>query len=137
MSRFHLLFDVLGQLARRRFQLAEQYFAKVGLNHTEARILSLLHQSEGTSAQDDIANKMNIDRSNVGRALKNLEGRGLVMRAKSTQDKRVFMIQLTDEGQSCVAQITEIKNHIIDTFFGEMSEDEAAVVYGLLKKIAN
>jgi DNA-binding MarR family transcriptional regulator len=69
--------------------------------------------------------------------LKNLEGRGLVMRAKSTQDKRVFMIQLTDEGQSCVAQITEIKNHIIDTFFGEMSEDEAAVVYGLLKKIAN
>ena len=70
MSKLNLLFDFLGELARRRYLLAEQNFSKVGLNHTEARILSILSQSSGQAGQDDITKRMNIDRSSVGRALK-------------------------------------------------------------------
>lgn len=136
MSRFNLLFDLLGELARRRYQLAEQNFALVGLNHTEARILSLLSQFGGESSQDDIAQKMNVDRSNVGRALKNLETRGLVDRSRSDEDKRAFLIKLTSEGCDFIDQIASIKNRTVNSFFGSMSEDEAAVVYGLLKKLA-
>ena len=46
MNSFQTLFDMIGELARRRYQMAEGCFSALGLNHTEARLLALGYSFE-------------------------------------------------------------------------------------------
>src|SRR5512145_2076009 len=82
VSSFMKLFDLIGELARRRYQAAEQCFSALGLNHTEARLLAILSQHHGVAAQDVLSNRLTVDRSNAGRALQRLEQDGYVSRRK-------------------------------------------------------
>ena len=105
------------------------------MNHTEARILSLVNQHLGKVSQDEIGQRMTIDRSNVGRAVKSLESREFVRRCRSEEDRRAFIIELTESGREQVTKIAEIKSQIVEAFFNDMTEDEASVIYGLIKKL--
>lgn len=135
MNSFPELFEIIGVLARRRYQCAERQFAKLGLNHSEARILTLLDQENGTATQDTLSNLLFVDRSNAGRALKNLEHSGHIARQKHETDKRTNMVHLTDLGKETIFEIQKLKRDIIDGFFGTLSETEAGHVVTLMKKM--
>src|SRR5690606_4178683 len=125
MNDLQRLFDEIGSLARRRYQVAERSFMSIGLNHTEARLLNLLAEAGGQTAQDTLSKLMHIDRSNVGRALKKLEDMGLVSRGANEADKRGLLLALTEEGRKRVGQIREIKEEIALNFFGRLTEADA------------
>ena len=76
------LFDLIGALGRRRYQVGEQAFSSLGLNHTEARLLTILDRESGEATQDALSSSLFVDRSNAGRALKGLEQRRYVSRHK-------------------------------------------------------
>lgn len=134
MDSFSELFEVIGVLARRRYQSAERNFAALGLNHSEARILMLLEQEAGTATQDTLANLLFIDRSNVGRAMKGLEQQGYIIRCKNDNDKRANLVHLTPEGSATLVEIRETKQKIIDGFFKDMTAEEARQATRLMKK---
>lgn len=73
MSNRQELFDLIGALGRRRYQVGEQAFSSLGLNHTEARLLTILDRESGEATQDALSSSLFVDRSNAGRALKSLE----------------------------------------------------------------
>lgn len=135
VSNFSILFDLIGELARRRYQTAERYFSVLQLNHTEARLLTLLSRADGTSTQEALSNQLFIDRSNAGRALKNLEDEGYVERCPCDSDKRTKLVQITDKGRVAVAEIAKLKEQMATGFFGELSEAEAGEVIALLRKV--
>jgi DNA-binding MarR family transcriptional regulator len=134
MDHFLTLFDLIGVLARRRYQTAEQHFSTLGLNHTEARLLTLLHQENGAATQEALSGLLFVDRSNAGRALKALEQAGYVERRKDDADKRTNLVQLTAKGRKAVVKIAELKRQIARSFFGDLTEDEAGEVIVLLRK---
>jgi len=134
VDNFLTLFDVIGVLARRRYQTAERCFAPLGLNHTEARLLTLLDQEGGLVGQDALSNLLFVDRSNAGRALKRLAREGFVVRRKDDTDKRTNVVQMTEKGSAAVVDISKLRSEIVQSFFGDLNEDEAGVVVGLLKK---
>jgi len=134
LNSFPELFEIIGILARRRYQCAERQFAKLGLNHSEARILTLLDQEKGKATQDTLSNLLFVDRSNAGRALKNLEQAGYIARKKDETDKRTNLVFLTGKGSEVIVEIQRLKQEIIDGFFGSLSEDEAGKATKLLKK---
>lgn len=133
-DKYHALFDLLGELARRRFMLAEHCYAALALNHTEARALQLLRTAP--LAQDQLSAQFMVDRSNVGRAVKRLEQLGWVERQPNPADKRTSLLQLTRQGQQHAEQVLAIKQQIIDEFFQGLDADAASVVYGLLKRLS-
>lgn len=135
MSNYLALFDMIGVLARRRYQAAEREFAAIGLNHTEARLLSLLQAAGGESAQEALSNQLHIDRSNAGRALKRLEQDGYITREKDAADRRAFLVRLTGKGRKAVRAIAKIREAIIAGFFGELTESEAGKTVTLLQKV--
>ncbi len=135
MQSFPELFEIIGVLARRRYQCAERQFAKLGLNHSEARVLILLAQEKGTATQDTLSNLLFVDRSNAGRALKNLEQGGHIIRKKDKTDKRTNMVHLTALGKDTLVEIRQLKQGIIDGFFGTLSEPEAGQIVELMKKV--
>ncbi len=134
MDNVLTLFDVIGELARRRYQAAERCFAALGLNHTEARLLTLLGQQGGTATQDTLSNLMFVDRSNAGRALSHLEQAGHIERRKDDADKRTKLVQITAKGQSTVADIAKLRREMAHSFFGDLTEDEAGSIVDLLSK---
>jgi DNA-binding MarR family transcriptional regulator len=135
MNNFLTLFDLIGVLARRRYQTAERYFSTLGLNHTEARLLNLLDRENGAATQDALSNMLYVDRSNAGRALKSLEQEGYIERFQSNTDKRTNLVQITARGRETVAEIAKLKEKMIQNFFGELNETEAGQVIDLLRKV--
>ena len=134
MDNFLKLFDLIGELARRRYQAAERYFSALELNHTEARLLTLLDREGGTATQDTLSNLMFVDRSNAGRALQHLEQAGHIERRKDDADKRTNLVQITAQGQTTVAEISKLRREMAQSFFGALNADEAASIVELLSK---
>ena len=92
------LFELIGALARRRYQAAERSYAPLGLNHTEARLLTMLAGEGGAATQDALSRRLFVDRSNAGRAFKRLEQAGYVGRRKDDADNRTNLVDITAEG---------------------------------------
>lgn len=137
MTSFQTLFDLLGELARRRYQAADRSFSTLGLNHTEARLLTLLRQAGGSAAQDTLSNSLFVDRTNAGRALQRLEQGGYILRRKSDTDKRANLVQMTDKGRKTVAQIAKLKEQLAADFFGDLDERDADEIVRLLRKVVS
>ena len=116
---------MIGDLSRRRFQIGERGFAKLGLNHTEARILSLLLEVSEAPTQDALSNRLTVDRSNAGRAMKALEQRGLIAREKGTADGRTYTVQLTGDGAQIAAHIDQMRTEMAKTLFPSLTDAEA------------
>lgn len=134
MDGYLALFDLVGTLARRRFQVAERHFATLGLNHTEARLLNILDQEGGRASQDTLSSAVIIDRSNVARALKHLEQTGYVTREQDDADKRAKLVKITRKGRASVAKIAVLRNDMAAHFFGDLTEQEAAKIVAQLRK---
>lgn len=134
MDSLTALFDLVGGLARRRYQMAERYFSKLGLNHTEARLLTLLGQEGGTATQDRLSGLLFVDRSNAGRALKRLERERYVVRKKDDTDKRTNLVEIDIRGRDAITEILKLKAEMVTEFFGDLSDRDAATVVSLLEK---
>jgi MarR family transcriptional regulator, transcriptional regulator for hemolysin len=128
------LFDLIGELARRRYQAAERHFSALGLNHTEARLLTLLCQAEGRAAQDALSNGLSVDRTNAGRALQRLERDGYILRRTAGADRRAKLVEITPKGRAAVLRISRLRKEIARSFFGGLEQDEATVIVNLLGK---
>ena len=128
------LFELIGVLARRRYQAAERSYAALGLNHTEARLLRLLAEEAGAATQDALSRRLFVDRSNAGRGFKRLEQAGYVARRKDAADSRTNLVEITAKGSEAAAQVNRLSNEMARTFFGEMTEDDAAAIVALLQK---
>jgi len=134
MGAFLELFDLIGELARRRYQMAERSFSALGLNHTEARLLTLLRKEGGAAAQDVLSNMLFVDRTNAGRALQRLEQGGYIRRHKNHSDKRANLVEMTAKGRKTAAGIAKLRKQIAESFFGDLRERDAVTVVDLLGK---
>ncbi len=130
-----MLLDLIGVLARRRYQAAERSFSAIGLNHTEARLLTLLHEEGGAATQETLSNMIFVDRSNAGRALKNLEQKGYIERCKDDGDKRAKLVQITAKGSEAFSEIAKLKNKMAQVFFGDLTNEEAGAIVEMLRKV--
>ena len=128
------LFGLIGVLARRRYQAAERSFAPIGLNHTEARLLTLLAKEGGAATQDALSRQMFVDRSNAGRAFKRLEQAGHVTRRKDEADSRTNLIDITAKGRDAAAEIKRLGDEMARTFFGDLTEADAGTIVQLLRR---
>ena len=129
------LFGLIGVLARRRYQAAERSYASVGLNHTEARLLGMLDGEGGSATQDALSRRLSVDRSNAGRGFKRLEQAGYVTRRKDEADSRTNVVDITAKGREAAADVKRLGDEMARTFFGELSEADAATIVTLLRRV--
>jgi DNA-binding MarR family transcriptional regulator len=129
----HELFDLIGALARRRHQSAEQGYSALGLNHTEARLLAMLADEGGAATQDALSRRLFVDRSNAGRAFKRLEQAGYVSRRKDEADSRAYLVDITAKGRRAATEVNRLRKEMARTFFGDLTEADAATIVKLLR----
>jgi DNA-binding MarR family transcriptional regulator len=98
----------LSTLSNRISQIvSETYKDKFALSVTEWRIMAVLGEYPGASA-DEVSSKTQIEKSIISRALKKLLTRRMVVREVDSADRRRHNLSLTMTGQDVYKQIVPV-----------------------------
>lgn len=89
----------------------------------------------GPMCQKDIAGKILKSAGNITMVVDNLEKRGLVVREKSSVDRRIHRISLTDKGSLLIAEIFPDHAKRIRERMAVLSTEELKELSRLLKKL--
>ena len=124
---------VLGQLWRRGRRDIEQALAADGLSLRNYLVLVWIDALGGPS-QQQIADRVGIDRSDFVKLLDQLEERGLIGRERDPADRRRHILSLTQAGRDILARATTNSRHSTDTFFAALTPQELATLHRLALK---
>ena len=75
-----------------------------------------------------IAEELGLDVTTFSRQVKGLEGKGLVARRVSAEDRRVGLLELTPSGAAMLEKINRFMAKKIDGIFAQMSSFEQETV---------
>tara|TARA_Y100001970_G_scaffold10252_1_gene12118 strand:+ start:21934 stop:22404 length:471 start_codon:yes stop_codon:yes gene_type:complete len=90
-------------------------FNDFGLNLSGAALLALVME-HGPLSQTKLGTSLQMGRASAGALVDDLETRGIVRRQASPSDKRVWLVELTDEGQELANQIEQRHRKLRDEY---------------------
>lgn len=93
----------------------------------QSHILFEVQRSPGSSMQR-IAEELGLDVTTFSRQVKGLEGKGLVVRRVSAEDRRVGLLELTPSGAAMLEKINRFMAKKIADIFAQMSSFEQETV---------
>jgi DNA-binding MarR family transcriptional regulator len=96
-------------------------------------LYKILHGPQTTVA--GLAREMESDPAAVTRALDRLESKGLVVRARSTTDRRVVQVSLTPEGETVAARVPAVLADVLNGHLNGFSEAEWQTLLGMLRRM--
>jgi DNA-binding MarR family transcriptional regulator len=79
-------------------------------------------------SQNDLATRLQLEKSTVSRLVGILESRGWIARARSVQDGRARELRLTDTGQQMAADLAEARRTKFARVFDAIPEEARAAV---------
>jgi len=121
-----LVMDIIDNI-RRVFQAVNEYSKKAeketGLTGPQLWAIKVL--AEGTPLKvSEVARRMYLHPATVVGILDRLEARELVTRTRSTEDRRVVEIKLTDKGRDMVAQSPEVAQGLLVKGLETLSQEK-------------
>jgi DNA-binding MarR family transcriptional regulator len=124
---------VLGQLWRRGRRDIEDALAADGLSLRDYLVLVWIDALRGPS-QQEIADRVGIDRSDFVKLLDQLQERELIGRERDPADRRRHVLSLTQGGRATLARATATSRHSTETFFAALTPEELATLHRLSLK---
>lgn len=89
----------------------------------------------GPLSQQQLADSLDFDKSNLVARIDDLERRGLVTRTKDPADRRRNKIALTPAGQTLVSELHPIALESQEGFLDTLSADEQETLVSLLRRV--
>lgn len=118
---------------------AEEFGArleKVGLSRSEAGLLWIVDGNEGAS-QQDLANRVGIAPSRMVALLDGLADRDLVRRVRSSKDRRVSTVELTDVGRELLDDVAALAQEHNRCVCASLDDDQRDSLAQLLRQVAD
>ena len=103
--------------------LLNQHYLETPYSLTESRILYEISHTSDCSAKK-IRQIINIDEGYLSRIMHKFEQQGLVNKTASPQDKRLYIIVLTEKGQLEFAKLDDNSNQLTAQLIEKLSEKE-------------
>ena len=132
--------DSVGYMMRRIISLVSQAIERdmepVGLTNAQWMPLLKLHMRLASTVAE-LARECDLDAGSMTRLLDRLEGKHLVRRVRSSDDRRVVNIELTDAGREAAKGIPGILCRVQNTHLAGFSVDEWQALSGYLRRILN
>jgi DNA-binding MarR family transcriptional regulator len=110
--KLHRLFQELNREEFRPYDLSTPQYA------------ILFHASREGVPLSQICNEILADNSNLTRLVDRLEARGLVRRAPDPRDRRVTLVQLTDEGAALIGELRPRHRAYVEERMSHLSAEE-------------
>ena len=96
-------------------------------------LYKLMVCSDTTSA--GLSRDLGIDPAAITRALDRLEAKGMLRRERSTTDRRVVHLVLTDEGRAIAAQVPQALASVLNAHLSGFSHDESRLLIDMLRRM--
>jgi DNA-binding MarR family transcriptional regulator len=97
--------------------------------------IMVLSHEEGIT-QEDLAAHFHIDKGTVARALRKLEDKEYLFRKVDTNNRRRYLIYLTEKGRNAVPHIINIDKEWENSMCSKFSEEEYCNLFDILKVLA-
>ena len=136
MEKNHSLkaFVVLMKATRIIEDMLKKEISTYGINLSEFAVLeALYHKGELTVQQ--ICQKVLINSGSMTYVIDKLVKKGLLNRKTSAGDRRVYYIQLTNEGRTFMDDIFPKHEAFISDIFSSLSEEEQEQFITMMKKV--
>jgi DNA-binding MarR family transcriptional regulator len=115
---------------------AEMDVALAGTRITSSHVGALLLLARGVAHSPvGLAKRLAVDAGFVTRVIDRLEKEGLVHRERSSQDRRVVNLTLTEAGRVAAAQVAEITPAVLNRRLSGFSPQEFETLCRLLNKL--
>ncbi len=101
--QFHNLYLLL----RYAKEFCHSQIKNIGVSGTEHMICTFLLGHCGGS-QDDVAEALKLEKATVARALSSLEKKGYVERSINSDNRRKYILTLTQSGKESIADVADI-----------------------------
>ncbi len=124
---------VLGQLWRRGLAEIDEALAAEGLSLRDYVVLVRIDQLPSPS-QQQVADRVGVDRSDFVKILDRLQSRGLIGRERDAEDRRRHLLSLTDVGRAAMDRATAVSGRSTTEFFAELSPSELVALHRLALK---
>lgn len=82
-----------------------------------------------------LARELNVDTGSMTRTLDRLEDKGYLRRERSTEDRRVVKLVLTEEGKRAIADIPYVLSDVLNDFLQGFTRAEHDQLFSLLSRL--
>ena len=83
----------------------------------------------------EIAKRLSVTVGTLTTNMNNLEDKGYIVRERSTEDKRVVLVSLTEKGRKAFFHHRDFHKKMIRSIVSDLDEDEMKVLIRCLKKL--
>lgn len=132
------LCESVGYLLKRCYSMShmaiEQELGPYELTHPQYSLLMILTEHDCSTAAE-LARIAVIDTGSVTRMIDRLETKGMVRRERSSTDRRIIHIRLTDQGKLIVKKMPVIAINVLNRYLAHFEPDELDRLKHLLRKL--
>ncbi|HEU4621147.1 MAG TPA: MarR family transcriptional regulator [Burkholderiaceae bacterium] len=108
--------------------------AELDLTHAQWGPLLMIHKGMGTTAAE-FARLMNLDTGAVTRTVDRLEAKGLLVRQRSAEDRRVVHLQLTARGKRLAEHIPYVVADVLNEHLAGFKKSEVESLKSMLNRM--
>ena len=113
---------------------ADKRLAPLELSAAQFIVIASL-AGEGRKSASDLCKGISYDAGAMTRMLDRLEGKGLIRRNRSPDDRRLVHLELTDEGRALYPRMRELSMGVANRFLHGFTKAEARQLESLLTRM--
>lgn len=129
--------DLFQQTYLLTFRWLEMATARYGLSHPQAAVLRVLRNTGRPLPLSQIARFLSQEAQSTTELADRLERRGFVRRLRDPRDRRLVLLELTDEGRQVVDQVVPALEMAGSEIFGALDTGELEAFLSLLTAMRN
>lgn len=130
-----ILIDELYETTHRLRQFVEARLREKGASVARLRAMRMLAQAQKPLRMRDLSEMAGIAARTATTIVDSLERDGLVERVRHPQDRRAFLVRLTDEGLRCHREAEEVDRLALAEATAALDADDRAQLRALLGRI--
>lgn len=130
--------DSIGYIISTTGRKLNQYFSlrfqSFDITSEQWSVLNKLAERDGIS-QRELSEHTEKDSNNITKILDQLERKGWVKRISNPQDRRSFLVYVTDDGLLLIKQLAPLDEELLNDVCASLSADEIALLRKFLFQI--
>ena len=114
---------------------ARRFFKDTSFTDAEFNLLIVLRHSDVPLSQNDLSERLLVDKSNVTGLIDRLQKAGLIRRNAVPDDRRRYHITLTDAGREEIDRVDPVYHAMVHRVMDRLADDEYRILVGLTRKV--
>lgn len=130
----HSIGFIMGITHRKLALVLQNRLKNFDITPEQWSVLYLISRVDGL-IQKEIAQRSGKDKPTTTRILDHLETKGLIYKKTGSEDRRSFVVHITDKGRSLIQETEPIERQLVNDIKECMSEEEYEILMKLILRI--